>query len=131
MYFQDFERHATEKVTSLWSVGKSLNAHISSFQEQETYFSYKFQRLTQLETKHTNWCISFITVLDQRNFRCGNYLLVLIPHGRFKLNLSRTNREREDDHAIAEESLLVMPYALCISRQFATAMTIEKQQSAH
>lgn len=52
-----------KKVTSLWSLGKSLNAHISPFQDQETSISYHFQRLTQLETKHTNLCTSFIMVL--------------------------------------------------------------------
>lgn len=52
-----------KKVTSLWSMRKNLNAHRSPFQEQESYFFYQFQRLTPLETKHTNWCTSFIMML--------------------------------------------------------------------
>lgn len=42
--------NSKEKLTSLWSMGKSLHVDVFSFQEQEyqeTYFLYQFQRLTQ------------------------------------------------------------------------------------
>lgn len=49
---------------------------------------------------------------------------------RLKLNLSHT-REQQEDHASAEELLLVMSYPLCISRHSAMSKTPEKKQSTH
>lgn len=57
--------NSKEKLTSLWSMGKSLHADIFSFQEQEyqEFYFLSVSKINPIKTKHTNWPTSFIIAL--------------------------------------------------------------------